>query len=159
MPKNAALLILVSFGLTGLAGCCEKQAVPSAGIQPAAVSEAAADNPDGVTVYYFHNTRRCRTCLGIQKTIEQTIAEDFIEETGSGRLRYLAINLDEPQNRHFTTDFALSFSTMVMVRYQDEKAVKWENFDKVWEYARDPQALADYTMAGVRRFLDEGGSR
>jgi hypothetical protein len=118
---------------------------------PAASDPNAA--PDNVVVYYFHGARRCRTCVGIQETIQKTVRERFVQETGSGAMTFKEINIDEPANQHFAKEFNLSFSTMVVTANKGQKTVKWENFYKVWDHARDPEALTAYTEKSIRSYL------
>ena len=111
--------------------------------------------PDKVVVYYFHFTRRCRTCLGIQATIEKTIRERFGAETASGALTFQDVNLDLPENGHFTTDYRLGFSSMVVVAKKGQTTLKWENCDKVWELAHNEPALTEYTEKSIRAYVDK----
>jgi hypothetical protein len=54
--------------------------------------------PGKAVVHYLHFTARCRTCLGIQATIEKTMKDRFAAETASGALAFQDINLDLPEN-------------------------------------------------------------
>jgi hypothetical protein len=108
--------------------------------------------PDKVIVYYFHGERRCRTCLGIQETIARTIKDRFAAEIASTALSFQDIDYEAPGNEHFVKEFDLSFSTMVVTARKGQTLVKWEN-TKVWDYAQDQPALADYTEKQIRAYL------
>jgi len=129
-------------------------AQPSSEPGPQVASAPADAAPDKVVVHYFHFTRRCPTCLGIQATIEKTIQERFKTETASGALTFQAVNLDLPENTHFAKDYNLGFSAMVVVAKQGETRLKWENCDKVWELGHDEPALTDYAEKRIRAYLD-----
>ena len=90
--------------------------------------------------------------MGIQSTIVQTIKERFAADTASGALAFQEINYESAGNEHFVKDFDLSFSTMVVVARKGQATVKWEN-TKVWDYAHDQPALADYTEKQIRAYL------
>jgi hypothetical protein len=120
----------------------------------AATTSQAATATDRVVVYYFHGKARCRTCLGIQASIEKTIAERFGAETASSALSFQEVNIDAPENKHFIQEFNLSSSSMVVTANKGKSMLKWENCDKVWEHAHDPIALADYTEKQIRTYLD-----
>lgn len=157
---NVIVLVVSAFAVAAI-GCGQAPAgEQSAVAQTSNANAQKPDNavtsaaPDKVVAYYFHNTKRCRTCLGIEETIAQTIQENFIGETGSGLLTFQSINLDEQQNRHFAQDFEISFSTFVVAATKDGKVVKWEKFDGVWDRAREPEALAAYTISSLRKYLD-----
>jgi hypothetical protein len=110
--------------------------------------------PDKVLVYYFHSTRRCRTCLGIQAAIEKTVKERFATELASSALVFQDVNLDEPTNSHFAKDYNLSFSSMVVVAKKGQTTLKWENCDKVWEHAHNEPVLTEYAEKQIRSYVN-----
>ena len=63
-------------------------------------------------------------------------------------------NLDLPENNHFSKDFNVSFSSMIIVAQKGKTTVKWENSDKVWDYAHNEPALTDYVEKQIRTYLD-----
>lgn len=158
--KAGATLLLAFWAL--LAGCGDKGAEASgktgAGA-PAPDGEAAAkssdeDGPaDRVVVYYFHGTRRCPTCLGIQKIIDQTVEGRFAAEIASGELEFREINYDLDENKHFAKEFELSFSTMIVGAMRGDTVLKWENCDKVWEHSHNHPVLGDYVEERVKAYL------
>jgi hypothetical protein len=120
--------------------------------QPAAVVESA--QIDKVVVYYFHNTRRCPTCLGIQKGIEQTIDAKFGRDIEAGMLEFMELNMDEEVNQKYVEQFQLSFSTMIVSAESNGKAIKWTNAGKVWDLAHAPDDLHQYVEKMIRQKLD-----
>lgn len=127
------------------------QAIPAAQAAPA--SAAAVQQTDRVVVYYFHGDRRCRTCLGIQATIEQAIKERFVAEAASGKLVYKEVNIDQEANKPFVQQFQLSFSTMVVATMKGDKTLQWEDCKKVWDYGHEPLQLMDYTAERIKSQL------
>ncbi len=119
----------------------------------AATDGKAAAAPDKVVAYYFHGERRCKTCLGIQAAIQQTIQERFADETTKGTLVFQELNTDQDDNKHFVQEFQLSFGTLIVAAKAGEKTVKWENCEKVWEYGHNPPALMEYTEKQIRHYL------
>ena len=110
--------------------------------------------PDKVVVYYFHGDRRCKTCLGIQSAIQQTIKERFADETANGLVEFLEVNIDQEENKPFVKEFELSFSTLVVAAKDGSNTVKWENCQQVWEHAHNHPILMDYAEARIRAYLD-----
>ncbi len=157
---TGATLLLAVWAL--LAGCGDKgaQASESTGAGATAPdSKAAAKSPgedgpaDRVVVYYFHGARRCPTCLGIQKIIEQTVEGSFAAKLASGDLEFREINYDLDENKHFAKEFELSFSTMIVATMSGDTVLEWENCDKVWKHARNHPALGDYVEERVKAYL------
>jgi len=112
-----------------------------------------------VVAYYFHGDRRCRTCLGIQATIEQTLNERFAAETADGSLVYREVNTDQEAGKPFIQQFQLSFSTLIVALEKDGKTLQWENCDKVWEYGHEAPRLMDYTAERIKTYLAKLGAK
>ncbi|NMB74448.1 MAG: hypothetical protein GYA21_04885 [Myxococcales bacterium] len=125
---------------------------------PAATS-ASAILPDGVVALYFHGDRRCRTCLGIQEGIEKIIRERFGAEQTAARLHYREVNSDREENRALVQQFQISFSSLIVARVKDGKVVDFENCDKVWEYAHEPERFAEYVEKQLRARLTPAGDK
>jgi len=154
------VFVLLSAAIT-FVGCAEGSSrTKDAGVQaPSAASVGATSaQPDAaagqVVVYYFHGTRRCRTCLGIQATIEKTIRERFAAEVASSVLTFRDVNTDEEQNKHFVKEYDISFSSMVVTATKGQATLKWENCNQAWDLANDEAALADYAEKQIRAYLD-----
>ncbi|OGQ78616.1 MAG: hypothetical protein A2289_09955 [Deltaproteobacteria bacterium RIFOXYA12_FULL_58_15] len=159
--RTSTLAVVLIASASGLLACTDSSAktnptaVATAGTAAGeAVAATPGTAPDRVVVYYFHSTRRCPTCIGIQETIVKTIKERFATETRSGELTFREVNMEEPDNRHFVKEFSLGFSTMVVAANKGDATLKWENFDQVWKYAQAPEDLAEYTDKSVRTYLD-----
>jgi hypothetical protein len=157
LSRTTAIIALTLIGAVVAAGC--NKPAPATGDVPKATGDAPkaarepSAAPDKIVVYYFHATRRCPTCLGIQATIEQTINDKFAEETAAGKLAFEVLNFEEDANKHFVDEYQLSFSTMIVALVSGDKTLKWENCDKVWEYAHNPPELTAYAEKMVRSYL------
>ena len=99
---------------------------------------------------------RCSTCRTIEAYSEEAIAKGFASEIASGRLAWRAVNIDEPENKHFVEDFALASKSLVLAEYRDGKVTRHENLQQVWQLVRDKEAFLDYVRAATRVFLRGG---
>lgn len=120
-------------------------------------AKAAASNAakiDKVLVYYFHNTRRCPTCLGIQKGIEETIDAKFQKDIEAGMLEFHELNMEEESNKKYVQQFQLSFSTMIVTAEAKGETKTWENAGKVWDFAHSPDELNSYVEKMIKQQLD-----
>lgn len=144
-----------------MASACGKPADAAGGADKAvaaskkAVSkdESTKAEPDRVVVYYFHGTRRCPTCLGIQKVIEETIETTFAKELEADMLVFEELNFEEEKNKSFVEKYQLSFSTMIVTARAGETVVKWDNAGKIWDYAQAHDDLSVYVEKSVRAYL------
>jgi len=143
-------LVVIAFG------ACGKSTGSTAETKEASAVGAAVSTKDGrdrVVVYYFHFSRRCRTCLGIQKTISDTLKDRFAGELAAGTLVFEEINLDEDQHKHYMKEFELGFSSMIVAARKGDSVVKWVNSDKIWEHAHNAPVLSSYVEEQVISFL------
>lgn len=120
---------------------------------PAKDAKPSTANPDKVLVYYFHGLRRCPTCIGIQKTVEETVNNTFAKEIEAGLLEFEEINYEEPAGKPYVEKFQLSFSSMVVAANAGDKTVKWENANKVWDFAHAHDDLKAYVEESIRPYL------
>jgi hypothetical protein len=160
LHSKRACAMLTLAGAMLLAACGEKgaQAPEATGAgatapEGEAKATAAGGPADRVVVTYFHGTRRCPTCLGIQQTINETVEGRFAAEIAAGELEFREIDYDLDEHRHFAEEFQLSFSTMIVALASGDRTLKWENCDKVWEHAHDHTALGTYVEERIRAHL------
>jgi hypothetical protein len=107
-----------------------------------------------VRVYYFHTTFRCPTCHKIEEYTKNTILSTFGPELKKGTIVWKALNVEEPQNRHFTDDYKLFTKSVVVVDEQKGKQVRWKVLDKTWELVHDQSAFADYIRGEVKKYME-----
>lgn len=124
--------------------------------QSSAVSQVDENTPrQKVLVYYFHRTRRCQKCLTIERYTHEAIQQGFPSEMDSGRMEWHPVNLDEPGNSHFVNDYALSFSSVIVVQMKGDEQIRWQNLQDVWKLVQGEKSLfLSYVQEGVREYLE-----
>jgi hypothetical protein len=121
----------------------------------AADGEGALEEASTVVVYYFHGNRRCNTCRTIEAYTEEAIRSGFPEELRNGQVEWRAVNIDQPENKHFIDDFELSTRSVVFVDMRNGAQQKWLKLEKVWELVRDRPGFFDYIQGNLLDFLRE----
>ncbi|MCB1163710.1 MAG: hypothetical protein H6694_09460 [Candidatus Latescibacteria bacterium] len=124
------------------------------------VAPAAADAPppafpsDGVSLYYFHATLRCQTCLRLEASIDHCVQDEFAVELAEGWLDWRALNYELTPNSALAETLQLRGSELVVIRWQDGAAVDWQPIPAVWEAPDDDgvcaalkPAVTDYLRA------------
>lgn len=106
-----------------------------------------------VVAYYFHGTRRCPTCIKIEKYTKESIVDGFPELIESGRLQFLVINVDEAENRHFIDDYRLTTKSVVISDRMDGMETRWKNLNLVWEYVGEKDTFVDYIRRETSAYL------
>ena len=103
--------------------------------------------------YYFHGKFRCASCVKIEALSRKAVTEGFPDELKSGRLRFLDVNVDEAQNRHFIAEYQLSSQSLILVAIRDGRQVRWQNMEKVWTLLDSEREFIPYVRDGVSGFL------
>lgn len=159
---SVAYLIISETGSTpGIpAGPLDHHAASPASGAPAADAAGPAEAPGPpahkLVAYYFHRTQRCKTCLAIEAYAKEALAESFPEAIESGELEWRVINVEEPANEHFVSDFGLTSSALVLVNTHDGEQGEWRNLERVWELVGDELKFKAYVAAEAMPFLEDG---
>lgn len=126
-------------------------------ISVAFLAFAAEENKpaEKVIAYYFHGRFRCSTCTTMEKYCKEAIETNFKDALASGKLKFKAINVEEPANEHFINDYKLYTKSLILSFHKDGKEIKSKNLDKIWEYARNKQKFITYIAEEIRALLAE----
>jgi len=167
--KNIAGILLLAFVLVALGWALLKPADepaapavggPAAETSPAAgateaLPEQAEPIADGVIAYYLHPESRCATCLKIEELSKMALDDGFPEALAEGRLQWLALNMDRPENRHFKDDFELITTSLVLAERKGGETVRFKNCSRVWELVHSPMKFDSYVTTETAAFLGE----
>jgi hypothetical protein len=124
-----------------------------AAVDPAELPGPAAHK---LVAYYFHRTQRCKTCRTIEAYAKEALEESYPEAIKSGELEWRVINVEEPANEHFVSDFGLTSSALVLVNMHDGEQGEWRNLERVWELVGDELKFKAYVAAEAMPFLGDG---
>lgn len=91
---------------------------------------------------YYHNSIRCNTCHNMEKWTSET--------ADSLPIKFTAVNTDEPENKHFLTDYGLYTKSVIV---SDSESGKWKNLDKIWNYAGSETDFKAYVKKEVEDFI------
>lgn len=113
------------------------------------------ENNSNVTVYYFHTSFRCASCLNIEKYTEETLKESFAEELENGELVYKVVNIEEKGNDHYAEDYELYTKSVVLSLVENGTEVKYKNLSEIWQKLRNKNKFQEYIKKEVQSFIDE----
>lgn len=71
---------------------------------------------DKVEVYYFHNERRCATCVAVEDESVKALNELYPEKMKSGEITFLSVNIEDDANKGLTEKFEISGQTLLVVK-------------------------------------------
>lgn len=72
------------------------------------------------TVYYFHNTRRCPTCMAIESVTIDVIQKEYSEALENGNIVFETYNAEEEANKELVKKLNVTGSALIVVT-GDEK--------------------------------------
>jgi len=143
----AAAVVLVALAVAG----------PAAAVDNPSTSTAADVQAPGteIVAYYFHGKLRCKTCKALEAFSEEAISEGFPDQLADGSLSWRVVNTDEPENKHFVTDFELVTKALVLVEYRDGEVTRFEDLKLIWQLVRDKDGFLKYVRDATREFIGE----
>jgi hypothetical protein len=110
---------------------------------------AATNPPAGakIEVFYFHFTRRCSTCINVEKESKKAVETLYPDQVKKGEIIFQSINLDEKNGEALGKKYAIEGQTLVVIR-GDKKI---DLTDKGFLYANNsPEKL----QAEIRTAVD-----
>jgi hypothetical protein len=164
---TAVLLLFVAFSLVELVlKRVRASSAEAAGEQAAAAANTLTPGDkhpspvaaDRVIVYYCHSKERCENCRNYEPYTKELIQDKFGKLLQEGRLEWRVVNIDQPQGKHFDTDYQLGgIPTLVLVKVQGNKEVKWTKLEDglMLVAMGDKAAFVQYAENGLRAFLEE----
>jgi hypothetical protein len=153
--RFAVIFLAISWMiLAGITGAESKEALKVASEQQRSetIVESNASGRE-IIVYYFHGTYRCPSCLQIEEWSLSAIQERFAQELEQGTIIWKTIDVDEPENSHFTREYQVSTQALIIVKMIGNKEKRYKNLGKVWEYLSDQQAFYEYVTHEINKFL------
>lgn len=150
---TASLLLFVAASLVTLIAK-EPQGKPFPAGSSAGMSSEPPAKGKQVVAYYFLGKVRCSSCRKIEEVTRRTIEGSFREELADGRLRFLVVNVDHPENRHFVEEFRLESSSLILVETREGKPAGWRNLPDVWTLVEDVPKLEKYVRDEVASGLE-----
>lgn len=108
-----------------------------------------------VLVYYFHGAARCPTCLKMEQYAREAIEDEFQVREENGRVRWLAVNYDEPAHEHFVAKYQLVASTIVIAARRANNEEVWRKLDRTWDLVGDEPAYKRYVIEELNTMMGD----
>lgn len=108
------------------------------------------ENEVKIKAYYFHPTARCVTCRNIEAYSVEAIQQ--WEEKNGKDIDWNELNIEDSVNTHFTDEFDLQFSSLIIVQYVGGEKVKWKKLEETWKLVNDKETFIKYVMNELNQF-------
>jgi hypothetical protein len=102
------------------------------------------------TMYYFHPTARCESCINIENFTKELTESKFNKNP---EIKFVALNIEDTQNEHFRKDYNLKFSSVIISKRKDSKEEKYKNLDSIWTYSSDKDGFFKYMDSEIKQFI------
>ena len=120
--------------------------------------DQASTPKNKVVAYYFHGTMRCVTCRTIEAYTKEALDAGFPDAVKDGRLEWHVVNVEDPGNDHYVSDFLLATRSVVLERLVDGKCKEWKNLQRVWELVGNKDAFLRYIQEEARAYVEEAAN-
>jgi hypothetical protein len=149
------LLLLVAGSLLYMAAAEISARRNAKSVAPRIDSESApVTESTKLIVYYFSEGKECYTCEQIPTFTREALDKHFAAQLTNGSIVWRTVDVDEPRNEHFISEFNIYTKSIVFVRLQNGQQVRWKNLDRVWDLVYDRAAFVEYVNLEVREQLE-----
>jgi len=100
-----------------------------------------------VTVYYFHRTLRCMSCLSIEKMARETLQENYPQDVAKGTIRWQPV--DYWQDAELAKRFGVDSPTLVVAVNGHGKIASYRRLDDTWSLKGDSKAFHAMLVGAV----------
>jgi len=108
------------------------------------------DSGVSYTMYYFHPTARCESCINIENFTKKIIETKYSKDPA---IKFIALNIEDSQNQHFRKDYDLKFSSVVLTKQSNNQEEKYKNLDSIWSYSDNKDGFLKYMDSEIKEFI------
>lgn len=76
---------------------------------------------DGVEVLSFHSKQRCPTCIAIENETRNLLNSSFAQQLADSTVVFRVFDLSEKENQQIAEHYQVSFSSLILVKYDGGK--------------------------------------
>ena len=105
--KTLKTLLLLTLALPILMSCGNAQSQEK---QETTVSD------NTITVYYFHNTRRCATCNAVEEVSKTTVNELYADQVKDGKIKFEEYNVEEDENKELAEKLQVAGQALLIIK-------------------------------------------
>jgi hypothetical protein len=151
---NFKSLIVLAVLLLAVLSCAQKsdpaKAPATKKIVPSTVQKQLDTH---LVVYYFLTNQRCRSCIYLENTTKASLEQNFSDELKNGNIIFKAVNIDEPQNKHFIDEYGLYTKSVIVSSMEKGEQKKWKNLDKIWDLIGQDEVFKAYIANEIKAFI------
>jgi thiol-disulfide isomerase/thioredoxin len=101
-----------------------------------------------IIVYYFHTSRRCKTCLSIERVAKNVVKEQYEKDK---TVVFRSIDIEDEENAALAEKYEVGGSALIVCRGEKTKDLTAKAFQYGLSDPGKLQALIIETVAGLRK--------
>ena len=118
--KRVLLILLAAITLTSC-GTNEKKtdsadASVNTTVSTSEVTSVASADSSTVYVYYFHGKQRCKTCIAVQNSAQETVNRMYGDNQ---KVQFLEIKTDEAVNKELVDRYGVTWNALIIAKGDD----------------------------------------
>ena len=71
---------------------------------------------EDIQVYYFHNTKRCVTCLAVEKETKLVLEAYYGDKLKEGNIEFITLNIEEEDGKEIAKSLKVAGQTLLLVK-------------------------------------------
>jgi hypothetical protein len=112
--------------------------------------------PEAVVVYCMQDDERGPMCRKIEKLTQEVLDQSFGKELQDGRVKWLLVNYELPDNKFIIKEYDIVKPTIVVVDGRPGMKRAWKNHQrKVRELIDDEKAFKEYMRDEIQKALKD----
>ncbi|MBF6629224.1 MAG: hypothetical protein ITG04_12090 [Proteiniphilum sp.] len=118
--KRVLFILLAAITLTSC-GTNEKKtdsadASVNTTVSTSEVTSVASADSSTVYVYYFHGKQRCKTCIAVQNSAQETVNRMYGDNQ---KVQFLEIKTDEAVNKELVDRYGVTWNALIIAKGDD----------------------------------------
>jgi thiol-disulfide isomerase/thioredoxin len=103
-----------------------------------------------IVVIYFHNERRCATCMAVEETTQKSLTELYPEKVKNNEITFLSVNIEEETNKKLAEQYSITGQTLLIITRDS----KFDLTNDAFMYAKDtPEKLTAKIKEAIETLL------
>lgn len=111
-----AAITLTSCGSTNENKTNAAETSADASVNSSEAASIASADPATVYVYYFHGKQRCKTCIAVQNSAQETVNRMYGDNQ---KVQFLEIKTDEAENKELVDMYGVTWNALIVAKGDD----------------------------------------
>lgn len=114
-------ILLAAITLTSCGSTNEKknnaaETSADASVNSSEAASVESADPATVYVYYFHGKQRCKTCVAVERSARESIAEIYGDNK---KVQYMELLTDEAVNKELVEKYGVTWNALIVAKGDD----------------------------------------